>query len=39
MSYVPSEHQLANILTKGLNSLMFQDLEFKLGIENMYSSA
>ncbi|RVW81800.1 Retrovirus-related Pol polyprotein from transposon RE1 [Vitis vinifera] len=39
MSYVPSEHQLANILTKGLNSSMFHDLVFKLGMEDIYSSA
>ncbi|RVW17569.1 Retrovirus-related Pol polyprotein from transposon RE1 [Vitis vinifera] len=39
MSYVPSEHQLADILTKGLNSLMFHDFVFKLGMEDIYSSA
>ena len=39
MSYVPSEHQLADILTKGLNNSMFQDLVFKLGMEDIYSSA
>ena len=39
MSYVPSEHQLANILTKGLNNSMFHDLVFKLGMEDIYSSA
>ena len=39
MPYVPSEHQLANILTKWLNSSTFQDLIFKLGMENIYSSA
>ena len=38
MSYVPSEHQLANIL-KGLNSSMFHDLVFKLGMEDIFSSA
>ena len=38
MSYVPSEHQLADILTKGLNSSMFHDLVFKLGMEDIYSS-
>ena len=38
MSYVPSEHQLANILTKELNSSMFHDLVFKLGMEDIYSS-
>ncbi|RVW61442.1 Retrovirus-related Pol polyprotein from transposon RE1 [Vitis vinifera] len=30
MSYVPSEHQLVDILTKGLNSSMFHNLVFKL---------
>ncbi|RVW62074.1 Copia protein [Vitis vinifera] len=39
MSYVPSKHQLADILTKGLNSSMFHDLVFKLGMEDIYSSA
>ncbi|RVW98411.1 Copia protein [Vitis vinifera] len=39
MSYVPSEHQLADILTKGLNNSMFHDLVFKLGMEDIYSSA
>ena len=38
MSYVPSEHQLAYILTKGLYSSMFHDLVFKLGMEDIYSS-
>ena len=35
MSYVPSEHQLVDILTKGLNSSMFHDLVFKLGMEDI----
>ena len=39
MSYVPSEHQLADILTKRLNSSMFHNLVFKLGMEDIYSSA
>ncbi|WJZ80505.1 hypothetical protein VitviT2T_000420 [Vitis vinifera] len=39
MSYVPSEHQLADILTKGLNNSMFHNLVFKLGMEDIYSSA
>ena len=39
MSYVPSEHQLANILTKGLNNSIIHDLVFKLGMEDIYSSA
>ena len=38
MSYVSSKHQLANILTKGLNSSMFHDLVFKLEMEDIYSS-
>ena len=39
MSYVPSKHQLADILIKGLNNSMFHDLIFKLGMEDIYSSA
>ncbi|RVW28647.1 Retrovirus-related Pol polyprotein from transposon RE1 [Vitis vinifera] len=39
MTYVPSEHQLADILTKGLNSSIFHDLVFKLGMEDICSSA
>ncbi|WKA11498.1 hypothetical protein VitviT2T_028992 [Vitis vinifera] len=39
MSYVPSEHQLADIITKGLNNSMFHDLVLKLGMEDIYSSA
>ena len=39
MSYVPSKHQLADILTKELNSSMFHDLVFKLGMEDICSSA
>ena len=31
MSYGSSKHQLADILTKGLNSSIFHDLVFKLG--------
>ena len=38
LSYVPSEHQLVDILTKGLNNSMFHDLVFKLGMEDIYSS-
>ena len=38
MSYVLSEHHLANILTKGLNSSIFHDLVFKLRMEDIYSS-
>ena len=39
MSYVPSECQLADIFIKGLNSSGFQNFVFKLGMENIYSSA
>ena len=39
ISYVPSKHHLADILTKGLNSSMFHDLVFKMGMEDIYSSA
>ena len=39
MSYVPSKYQLADILTKWLNSSMFHDFVFKLGMEDIYSSA
>ncbi|RVW31461.1 Retrovirus-related Pol polyprotein from transposon RE1 [Vitis vinifera] len=39
MSYIPSEHQLVDILTKGLNSSMFHNLVFKLRMEDIYSSA
>ena len=39
MSYVPSEHQLADVLTKGLNTSRFHELISKLGIEDIYSSA
>ncbi|RVW15363.1 Retrovirus-related Pol polyprotein from transposon RE1 [Vitis vinifera] len=39
LSYVPLEHQLVDILTKGLNNSMFHNLVFKLGMEDIYSSA
>lgn len=39
MSYVPSHQQLADVLTKGLNSSSFHDLIIKLGMEDIYSSA
>ena len=39
MSYISSEHQLADILTNWLNSSMFHDLVLKLGMEDIYSSA
>lgn len=35
MSYVPSEHQLADVLTKGLNNSSFHDLVFKLRMEDI----
>ena len=35
MSYVLSEHQLVDILTKGFNSSIFHN---KLGMEDIYSS-
>lgn len=39
LSYVFSRCELADVLTKGLNSLNFYDLVFKLEMENIYSSA
>ncbi|RVW21527.1 Retrovirus-related Pol polyprotein from transposon RE1 [Vitis vinifera] len=36
MSYVPSEHQSVDILTKGLNSSMFYDLVFKLEMIDIF---
>ena len=39
MLYVPSERQLANVLTKALNNSRFHDLVFNLGMEDIYSSA
>lgn len=39
MSYVPLEHQLADGLTKGMNSSSFHDIVSKLGMEHIYSSA
>ena len=39
ISYIPLEHQLVDILTKGLNSSMFYNLVFKLGMEDIYSLA
>ena len=36
MSYAPSKHQLVDILTKELNSLMFHDLVFKLEMKDIY---
>lgn len=34
-SYVPSKHQLARVLTKGLSSLRFHDLVSKLGMKDI----
>ncbi|RDX82653.1 Copia protein, partial [Mucuna pruriens] len=39
MSYVPLQQQLVDVLTKGLNSLGFNDLIAKLGTEDIYFSA
>ncbi|RDX81331.1 Copia protein, partial [Mucuna pruriens] len=39
MSYVPSTQQLADFLTKGLNSSTFHGLIIKLAMEDIYSSA
>ena len=37
--YVPTGGQLADVLTKGLNSSTFQDLISKLGMTDIYSPA
>ena len=39
ISYVPSGRQLADVLTKGLNSAGFHEIISKLGTEDIYSSA
>lgn len=39
MSYVPSRRQLADVLTKGLNSPSFHNIVSKLGMEDIYSPA
>jgi len=39
MSYVPSGGQLADVLTKGLNSSNFHEIVAKLGMEDIHSSA
>ena len=39
MSYVPSGNQLADVLTKGLNSSNFHEIISKLGMEGIYSLA
>lgn len=35
-SYIPSESQLAGVLTKRLNSQIFHKLPAKLGMDNVY---
>ena len=37
--YVTTQGQLADVLTKGLNSTVFQNIISKLGMENTYSPA
>ena len=37
--YVPTGHQLADVLTKGLCSSMFRENISKLGMEDLYSPA
>ena len=39
MEYVPSKQQIADILTKALPRDMFDDLQGKLGLHNIYSQA
>ncbi|EXC28017.1 putative tRNA(His) guanylyltransferase [Morus notabilis] len=39
MSYVSSGSQLADVLTKGLNSSIFHEITFKLGMEDIYFPA
>ena len=39
MEYVPSKQQIADILTKALPRDMFDDLQSKLGLHNIYSQA
>ena len=39
MIYIPSSLQLADVLTKGLSRNGFEDLEDKLGMVNIYSTA
>ena len=38
-AFVSTKDQLADVLTKGLSSNVFQDLVCKLGMENIYSPA
>ena len=35
--YVTTQGQLADVLTKGLNNIVFQNIISKLGMENTYS--
>ena len=37
--YMPSDCQLADVLTKGLPTIRFQELTSKLGMEDIYSPA
>jgi len=37
--FVSTQNQLADILTKGLNSITFAGIVSKLGMENIYSPA
>jgi len=39
MSYISSQQQVADVITKGLNSSSFHNLISKLGMEDIYSSA
>ena len=39
MSYVPSKHQLADVLTKGMNSSSLHNIVSKLEMEDIYSLA
>jgi len=39
MSYIPSKQQVADVLTRGVNTSDFHNLITKLGMEDIYSSA
>ena len=39
LNYVPTKHQTADILTKALPRLNFEDLTCKLGLYDIYSPA
>ena len=39
MPYVPTNSQLANVLTKGLSNPAFQAIMTKLGMDNVYLPA